>query len=119
MVSSGEARGTGPAAMAGRASARRTAKLVILRARIDCTPPGQCPDSEVREHSQRPPSELQNRKDTGNSMMLVPLLNPKSAITPAEKSCELRVRGTSENSDLLPLVGNSRHFGIRGVSRVL
>src|SRR5262249_21785279 len=30
-----------------------------------------------------------------NIMMLVPLLNPKFATVPAEKSCELRVRGTS------------------------
>jgi hypothetical protein len=28
-------------------------------------------------------------------MILVPLLNPKFATVPAEKSCELRVRGTS------------------------
>src|SRR5512140_3173425 len=25
---------------------------------------GECPDSEVRRHSRRPPSELRNRKDT-------------------------------------------------------
>jgi hypothetical protein len=29
-------------------------------------------------------------------MILVPLLNPKFATVPAEKSCELRVRGTRE-----------------------
>jgi hypothetical protein len=34
-------------------------------------------------------------KDTSNSMILVPLLNPKFATVLAEKSCELRVRGTS------------------------
>jgi hypothetical protein len=31
-------------------------------------------------------------------MILVPLLNPKFATVPAEKSCELRVRGTSIES---------------------
>jgi len=31
--------------------------------------------------------------DTCNSAMLLPPLNPKFAIVPAEKSCELRVRG--------------------------
>src|SRR5215469_12102192 len=31
-------------------------------------------------------------------MILVPLLNPKFAIVSAEKSCELRVRGTSKRS---------------------
>jgi hypothetical protein len=30
-------------------------------------------------------------------MILVPLLNPKFATVRAEKSCELRVRGTSAN----------------------
>src|SRR5713226_1436029 len=34
-------------------------------------------------------------RDTSNSMILVPLLNPKLANTPAARSCELRVRGTS------------------------
>ena len=33
-------------------------------------------------------------KDTSNSMIPVPLLNPKFATVTAEKSCELRVRGT-------------------------
>jgi hypothetical protein len=55
---------------------------------------GWCPDFEVRKHSPRALSELRNRKDTSNSMILVPLLNPKFANVPAEKSCELRVRGT-------------------------
>src|SRR5882672_11955067 len=55
----------------------------------------QCPDSEVRKHSPRPLSELRNRKDTSNIMILVPLLNPKFATVPAAISCELRVRGTS------------------------
>src|SRR5712671_4928433 len=40
-------------------------------------------------------SELRNRKDTSNIMILVPLLNPKFATGRAAKSCELRVRGTS------------------------
>jgi hypothetical protein len=31
-------------------------------------------------------------------MILVPLLNPKFATVPAEKSCELRVRGTSSDA---------------------
>src|SRR3977135_778595 len=56
--------------------------------------PRWCPDSEVRKHSPRPLSELRNRKDTSNIMILVPLLNPKFATVPAAKSCELRVRGT-------------------------
>jgi two-component sensor histidine kinase len=34
-------------------------------------------------------------------MILVPLLNPKFANVPAEKSCELRVRGTSEEEGAL------------------
>src|SRR5262249_14234638 len=34
-------------------------------------------------------------EDTSKSMILVPLLNPTFATVPAEKSCELRVRGTS------------------------
>src|SRR5439155_14626135 len=39
--------------------------------------------------------ELRNQRDTGNSMILVPLLNPKFAIGLAAQLCELRVRGTS------------------------
>src|SRR5712672_3598034 len=58
-----------------------------------------CPNSEVRKHSPRPLSGLRNRKDTSNFMILVPLLNPKFATVPAEKSCELRVRGTRACSD--------------------
>src|SRR6266542_4749431 len=38
--------------------------------------------------------ELRNQRDTGNSMLLVPLLNPKFAIALAARLCELRVRGT-------------------------
>jgi hypothetical protein len=39
--------------------------------------------------------ELRNQRDTSNSTMLVPLLNPKFANVLAAQSCELRVRGTS------------------------
>src|SRR3977135_1745965 len=60
--------------------------------------PRWCPDSEVRKHSPRPLSELRNRKDTSNIMILVPLLNPKFATVPAARSCELRVRGTRAGS---------------------
>src|SRR5262252_2129449 len=63
-----------------------------------CRNPGRdnrsCPDSEVRKHSPRALSELRNRKDTGNSMILVPLLNPEFATVTAA----LRVRGTSSRS---------------------
>ena len=38
-------------------------------------------------------------------MILVPLLNPKFATVPAEKSCELRVRGTSR-SYFQPVIGH-------------
>src|SRR5262249_53298943 len=34
-----------------------------------------------------------NSERTSNFMILVPLLNPKFATVPAERSCELRVRG--------------------------
>jgi hypothetical protein len=37
-------------------------------------------------------------------MILVPLLNPKFATVPAEKSCELRVRGTSNSMIPVPLL---------------
>jgi hypothetical protein len=46
-------------------------------------PAAWCPDSEVRRHPQRTMSELRNRKDTSNSMMLGPLLNPKFANRPS------------------------------------
>src|SRR5262245_44256884 len=39
-------------------------------------------------------------RDTRNSMILVPLLNPKFANAPAARSCELRVRGTSVRREL-------------------
>src|ERR1043166_7181386 len=39
--------------------------------------------------------ELRNQRDTGKSMILVPLLNPKFAIGLPARLCELRVRGTS------------------------
>src|ERR1043166_9728987 len=38
--------------------------------------------------------ELRNHRDTSNSMILVPLLNPKFAIGLSAWACELRVRGT-------------------------
>ena len=37
-------------------------------------------------------SELPNQSDTGNSIFLMSLLDPKFAKAPAEQSCELRVR---------------------------
>src|SRR5215470_9351655 len=43
--------------------------------------------------------ELRNQRDTSNSMVLVPLLNPKFAIGLAARSCELQVRGTSRGLD--------------------
>src|SRR3977135_3201232 len=61
--------------------------------------PRWCPNPEVRKHSPRPLSELRNRKDTSNIMILVPLLNPKFATVPAAKSCELRIRGTRAGDD--------------------
>jgi len=36
-------------------------------------------------------------KDTSKYLILVPLLNPKFATVHAEKSCELRVRGTGHS----------------------
>src|SRR5713101_7232093 len=42
--------------------------------------------------------ELRNQRDTSNSMILVPLLNPKFAIGLAARVCELRVRGTRAHS---------------------
>src|SRR5215470_5268091 len=59
----------------------------------------QCPDSEVRTSLQHVRMRTSESRDTGNSMNLVPLLNPKFANTLAAKSCELRVRGTSETKD--------------------
>src|SRR5712691_12506385 len=38
--------------------------------------------------------ELRNQRDTSNSMIPVPLLNPKFAIGLPARLCELRVRGT-------------------------
>ena len=40
---------------------------------------------------------------------LVPLLNPKFANVPAEKSCELRVRGTSRLLKLVFEVVDAQH----------
>ena len=46
----------------------------------------QCPDSEVRKHSAAMHlCELRNRRDTSNSMILMPLLNPKFATTLAAR----------------------------------
>jgi hypothetical protein len=64
--------------------------------------PYQCPDSDVRQHSRRALSELRSRRGTGNFMILVPLLNPKFATVPAEKSYELPVRG-SRRTDWSPV----------------
>jgi hypothetical protein len=47
-------------------------------------------------------------------MILVPLLNPKFANVSAEKSCELRVRGTRSRS-AWALLGDATHIsGLHG-----
>src|SRR5262249_48212321 len=53
------------------------------------------PIPEVAETRGRFVCELRNLRDTGNFMILVPLLNPKLANRLAARARELRVRGTS------------------------
>ena len=55
-------------------------------------------------------------RDTSNSVILVPLLNPKFAIEVAAGMCELRVRGTRmlgchKTSDRLHASQETRYFG--------
>src|SRR3984893_13154568 len=54
-----------------------------------------CPDSEVRPSLPHAPKRTSESKDTSNSIILVPLWNPKFATILAAMLCELRVRGTS------------------------
>jgi Tfp pilus assembly protein PilF len=51
--------------------------------------------------------ELRNQRDTGKSMFLVPLLNPKFAIGLAAGVCELRVRGTRALPNALAVMGTA------------
>jgi hypothetical protein len=55
----------------------------------------ECPDSEVRKHLRRARTNFGIDKDTGKSILVVPLLNPKSASEHSANLCEVRVRGTS------------------------
>src|SRR6266508_6070171 len=69
---------------AGVQPLRQTTVLLSLRP-LPCgakatTAQRQCPDSEVRKYSRHIPCELRNQRDTSNSMIPVPLLNPKFAI---------------------------------------